>query len=82
MERLTATTIDKLQPGSIFYKAGDANKRKLLLLHYDAEHRRYIIVDASVEPNLRSKEFLQRWLKAGTAVVFLRIEEPIQNTAI
>lgn len=57
-------SIQSLAIGSMFnYK----NKR-LQLASIDFAHERFIAVDPNTEPHLRSKEFLQTWIKKDTMV--------------
>lgn len=79
MVRNAITTIDNLQIGDVFYKQGDAKKTKLLLHKKDEASKKYICVDPEIEDRFRNKEFLQKWLKPGTMVIFLR--QTITTTA-
>jgi hypothetical protein len=72
MKHNTSTTLDLLIEGDIFYKQGDAKKTKLLLHKKDMEHKRAICVDPECAPDLRDKEFMQKWLSLDKPVIFLR----------
>jgi hypothetical protein len=72
MDRNEITYISNLILGDIFYKQGDAKKAKLQLHKHDKENKRYVCVDPELQGPAREKEFLQKWLKPDTRVVFLR----------
>jgi hypothetical protein len=72
MNRNDITTISSLIVGDIFYKHGDAKKAKLQLHKHDEANKRYVCVDPELQGPARDKEFLQKWLKPDTRVIFLR----------
>ncbi len=72
MNRNDITKVSNLIVGDIFYKQGDAKKAKLQLHKHDHANKRAICVDPEIQGPAREKEFLQKWLKPDTRVVFLR----------
>lgn len=86
MERNTVTTADRLLTGDIFYRQRDKDKTKLRVhVHKDgplSRDRRIICVDADLPESLADKPHLQKWLKPGDAVVFLRRPDAAEKAAI